>query len=230
MPRASRMRRTRRLLRLRWTAHVVVLVLLSFGATTAAGLAGPQWWWALLGFVAYAAGLVAAASWVSKRLAARQPGALAADRAELSAEERALPYGVVQEGNDLLLPTKTSVVVLCAVLTLLLLGLGVALLLPMDDPAMTVLGALALLFGAWLAVLTWWVRGTRIRLTPEGIESTMGPRRFHTWIEIPEIKVDRAIVIVKAAGVPRPRIWIRCGLLEVSVADAVAMIRKVRAW
>jgi hypothetical protein len=229
MPRASRMPRTRRLVRLHRVTQVVLLALLSVGVAVTKGIAGPQWWWPLLLLVAFAIGLIAVAAGVSKYVSARRPAAWAADRAELSAEERLLPYGVVQEGSDLLLPTKTGMVVLTATVTLVLLGLGVVML-ALDDPAATALGVFLLLLGAWLATLTWWIRGTRVRITPEGIESTMGPRRFHTWIEVPEIKVDRAIVVVKAAGAPRPRIWIRCGLLEVSVVDTIWAIRKQRAW
>jgi hypothetical protein len=86
------------------------------------------------------------------------------------------------------------------------------------------------LTGVWTAVLAFWITGTRIRLTRDGAESRMGPRRFYAWLEVPQLKVDRQIVILKAAGARRPRLWIRAGLLEASVSDCVAMIRRQRGW
>ncbi|MBZ2198119.1 hypothetical protein [Occultella gossypii] len=229
MPRAQQMPRTRRIRRLQLANRVVALSLVAVGAVVVRATAGEQWWWPVVGFAAFVVVVGAAAGWVGRRLSARQSGALAADRAELSVTERGLPFGVVGSGGDLLLPTKTGTVVLAVVVTILLLAVGGAALFA-GDPFAVGLGIVFILAGLWCAALTWWIRGTRIRLTKEGIESTMGPRRFHPWLEVADLKVDRAIIIVKAAGARRPRVWIRCGLLEVSVPDCVAMIHRQRGW
>lgn len=230
MPRARQMPRTRRLRRLDVANYTCALILITVAGAVVRGTAGAQWWWGIAGLVVFLVLVVAGATWIHKRLRARQPAAYAADLAALSPEERALPYGVVAGSDgELLLPSKVSVAVIVWVLAVGLVAGGVAALL-VDDSAARFAGAVLVLVGAWTGLLAYWVTGTRIRITPQGVETRMGPRRFSAWIDVPEIKTDRQIVILKAAGARRPRVWIRVGVLEVGVADCVAMIRRQRGW
>ena len=82
-----------------------------------------------------------------------------------------------------------------------------------------------------MATLCVLIAGTRYRLTREGIESTMrlSPQRYR-WLEVPQIDTDRQIVVLRAAGARSPRVWIRVGVLEVSLADCLAMIHRQRGW
>ncbi|WP_420112063.1 hypothetical protein [Pseudactinotalea sp.] len=229
MPRASQMPRTRRLRTLRTAVYFTGIALVAAGGAVARAVPAP-WYLAIAGFVAFGAVLLVALRPLVRMLDRRVPTARSRDLAALTPEERALPFGVIAGADgELLLPTKISLTVLAWVLAAGLVGGGVAMLL-VDDAAARTIGTVTAAFGAWTGVLAAWVTGTRIRLTDEGIESRMGPRRFYRWLEIPDLKVDRQIVILRAAGAPRPRVWIRVGTMEVSVADCVAMIRKVRGW
>src|SRR5690606_29591189 len=73
----------------------------------------------------------------------------------------------------------------------------------------------------YLGVIAWWVTGTRIRLTADGVETRMGPRRSYRWLDVPDLKVEHTnIVVLRAAGAPRPRVWLRTGVLEVATGTA----------
>lgn len=228
MPRARQLPRTRALLVLRRLVWFVALVLLTIGGI-AIPAAGGDWWIALLVFAGVMTLVIWVAGLVVKQIDKRIPSALTKDQLALPLRDRLLPYGVVEDDGAMLLPTKLGIVVLSYAFTLALLAAAVAAIVE-GDPAGRVVGIVMALFGLWMVLICYWITGCRIRLTTDGVESRMGPRRFYEWLEVPELKVDRAIVILKAAGAKRPRVWIRAGLLEVSVADCVAMIRRQRGW
>lgn len=229
MPRASQMPRTRRLRTLRMAAYVTGIALIAAGGAIARAVPAP-WYLAIGGYVVFVVLLVVALKPLVRLLDRRVPSARSRDLAALAPEQRALPFGVIAGADgELLLPTKLSLTVLAWVLAAGLVGGGVAMLL-VEDPAARTIGAVTTAFGAWTGVIAAWVSGTKIRLTAAGIESRMGPRQFHRWLEVPDLKVDRQIVILRAAGARRPRVWIRVGTLEVGVADCVAMIRRQRGW
>ena len=230
MPRARQMPRTRWLRAAQTSTWLLVMFVVTLGGAAVKG-AGEDWWLALLAYIPVAAGVVALASWVSDRVDRAVAIAIGRDQADLPIEDRSLPFGVV-EGADgtLLLPTKTSTTVLVAVVAAIVILAGAAIVL-VDEMAARIVGALIILLGLWLATLCVLIAGTRYRLTREGIESTMrlSPQRYR-WLEVPQIDTDRQIVVLRAAGARSPRVWIRVGVLEVSLADCLAMIHRQRGW
>ncbi len=232
MPRAARMVRTRALLAVRTAMWLTGLAIVS-GSAAAVRSAGDDWWIALLVWVAAVAGLTALLTVIDRRTV--RPAldrARRRDRADLTADERSLPYGVVAgPDGSLLLPTKTSIVVMVAIVLVITLGLALVLLLGSDDPVEHGLGWVFLAVSVLVAALGACLPGTRYRLTTEGIESSMRLLpTSRTWIEVPEIRIDRQVVVLKAAGARTPRVWVRVGALEVSMDDCLAMIRRQRGW
>lgn len=229
MPRARQMPRTRAVRALRTFVYFLGIVVVSAGAAVVRA-AEDDWLIALAVFVAVIAAFIALARLVLNRIDALAVAAYSKDWAGLTVEERSLPFGVVAGADgDLLLPSKIGMVIFAWVLAAGVTALGVGLVL-VDDATARAVGGVIALMGGWTALAAFWITGTRIRLTRDGIENRVGPRRFHRWLDVPELKVDRNIVIVKAAGRSRPRVWIRAGVLEASVADCVAMIRRQRGW
>lgn len=223
------MPRTRAIRALRTTVYFGTLALTT-GTMAMVPAAGDQWWLAFLVAAVVLTGLVLLARLLLRRLDKAALAALAKDWAGLTAEQRALPFGVVA-GKDgaLLLPTKLGMVIVAWLAAVGLVALGVGLVF-VDDPAAKVAGAVIAALGCWTGVLAWWITGTKITLTRDGIETRVGPRRSYRWIDVPELKGDGQTVILKAAGKKRPRVWLRAGLLEASAPDLVAMIRRQRGW
>ena len=100
------------------------------------------------------------------------------------------------------------------------------------DPVGVVVGVALGVLAAWMVARVHAVSSAPgSRLTPEGIESAMPiPTQRYGWIEVPDLQTRGNIVVLKAAGRSRPRVWIRCGLLEVATDDCVGLIRRRRGW
>ncbi len=134
------------------------------------------------------------------------------------------------EDGALLLPTKISVTVAMWLVTAVMLALAIMVVLA-GEPAALAVGAVLLGLAGYLGVIAWWVTGTRIRLTADGVETRMGPRRSYRWLDVPDLKVEHTnIVVLRAAGAPRPRVWLRTGVLEVATGDCVWLVRELRGW
>lgn len=230
MPRARRMPRTRALRALRGAIPPVVLGVVTGGQVVVVA-AGRAWFVALLVLVAAGAGLVALAGRAARAIDERRLRALGRDWEGLTVEERSLPYGVVRdEDGALLLPTKISVTVAMWLVTAVMLALAIMVVLA-GEPAALAVGAVLLGLAGYLGVIAWWVTGTRIRLTADGVETRMGPRRSYRWLDVPDLKVEHTnIVVLRAAGAPRPRVWLRTGVLEVATGDCVWLVRELRGW
>jgi hypothetical protein len=98
-----------------------------------------------------------------------------------------------------------------------LVWLGALVLVAMMGPIVGAAGDdrwLALLALLALGALAVGVARVGVLLTPDGIEAGMATRRFYRWIEVPEMKIDRTIVVLKSASARRPRVWIRAAMLQ----------------
>lgn len=231
MARARQYPRTRRLQALRAALYVTALSLVGVAGVVVRG-SGRDWPAALVVFIVFSGLVVAVASRLLNAISRATAEAAAADRAALPPDDVRLPYGVVAgaEDGELLLPTKVGVSVLAWTGAATCLFGGVAMVLAVDDPTAVVLGVLLAGLGAWIGVLAYWVTGTKIRISREGIESRMRPRVFYRWLEVPELTTNRGLIILKAAGSRTPRVWVRVGALEVSFDDCLALIRRTRGW
>lgn len=230
MARARQYPRTRRLQALRSVLYVTALSLVAIGGAVVRA-SGREWPVALVVFLVFAGLVVAIAGRLSNGLTRAMPAAAAADLAELPDDAGRLPYGVVAGAQgELLLPTRVSFSVMAWTVAAVCVLAGVAMVVAVDDPTAVVLGLFIAALGAWVGVLAYWVTGTKIRLTPEGIESRMRPRVFYRWLEVPELTTNRGLIILRAAGARKPQVWVRVGALEVSFEDCLALIRRTRGW
>lgn len=229
MPRASQMPRTRALLVLRrlvWLGAVVLVAMMG----PIVGAAGDDWWLALLALLALGALIIWVTGALIRQIDKRYLAADVKDRAALPSSDRVLPYGVVSDGDrGLRLPPKRSMVVLIGSLAAGFVALGVAMTREAGGD-IRVAGSFIVLLGLALGALAVGVTRVGILLTPDGIEAGMARRRFYRWIDVPEMKIDRNIVVLKSASARRPRVWIRTAMLQASLADCVGMIRRQRDW